>query len=518
MQTNEILKFCLEKGLLLDEEVLNLFNETDDVETLKLFIDKIQTYTQKRIITKKIFCDKERFGKIFSTFPESRKKNLEKLKIKLGLNIEISREVQNISERNDLKEDSLGNVKIVSMDYAPSKKLEVKDFVTYFRSRFSEMRCFLQEHSELDNLISINKIPLNQQRFSLIGIVSDKRITKNNNIIFEIEDLTGKISVLVTKNKKELYALAEEVTLDSVIGFKCSGSKEIIFVNDIIFPEVQLPERKNSFVEEYAVFLGDLHIGSTRFMEKNFLNFINYLNGNVKNTPEVSKIKYLIIVGDLIAGVGAYPGQDSELKLGDLELQFEKAAELLGKIRKDIKIIISPGNHDGIRLMEPQPVMDEKYAWALYNLKNVILVGNPCQVNIASHDLFEGFNILLYHGVSFFYYINNIIHLIKKTAAHNPEYIMSYVLKNRHLAPTHSSTQYFPSEKDAHLIRNIPDIFVSGHIHKSSVAYYNNILMISVSSWEEMTPYMEKQGAKPDFCKVPLFNLKTRAIKILDFE
>ena len=103
-------------------------------------------------------------------------------------------------------------------------------------------------------------------------------------------------------------------------------------------------------------------------------------------------------------------------------------------------------------------------------------------------------------------------------AASSPELIMKYLLKNRHLAPSQGSTQYFPLEKDPFIIRDIPDIFVSGHTHKGATSYYNNILIISISCWEAMTPYMEKVGSKPDFCKVPMFNLKTREIKILDFE
>jgi DNA polymerase II small subunit/DNA polymerase delta subunit B len=99
-----------------------------------------------------------------------------------------------------------------------------------------------------------------------------------------------------------------------------------------------------------------------------------------------------------------------------------------------------------------------------------------------------------------------------------PEEIMKYLLKNRHLAPTHASTQYYPLEKDGLFIREIPDIFVSAHTHKCGVAYYNNILVVSISCWEEMTPYQEKFGNIPDHCKVPMFNLKTRKVKILDFE
>lgn len=513
MNAQEILKFCLEKGILLDKEVLNLFSETTDTTSVKLIIEKIKDYTHERIITKEVFDkNKNQVTQFFLELPQENQKQLEKLKINLGLSIEISKEVS--TELKNVQEE----VKVFSIDSFPTQKLEVGDFVTYFRNRFYDMKNILQNHSELDNLISINRISGNKQGISLIGMVSDKRITKNNNILLEIEDLTGKIKVLVNRNKPELYEKTEEAALDSVLGFKCSGNREILFVNDIFFPDSILPEKKKSPTEEWVLFLGDLHIGSKFFLEKSFLKFVDYLNGKIPNTPEANKIKYLFVLGDIVSGVGNYPTQEKDLEIKDLEGQFLKAAELFGKIRGDIKIIISPGNHDGVRLMEPQPILDEKYAWPLYNLKNIIFTTNPCYTNIGSKQNFSGFDILTYHGTSFFYYANNIPHLISGKSIHSPTMIMKYLLKNRHLALTHSSTQYFPSKRDALMIRKIPDIFVSGHLHKSDVSYYNNILMVSVSSWEEVTAYEEKMGAEPDFCKVPMFNLKTRVVKILDFE
>ena len=86
------------------------------------------------------------------------------------------------------------------------------------------------------------------------------------------------------------------------------------------------------------------------------------------------------------------------------------------------------------------------------------------------------------------------------------------------MAPAHTSVQYFPNEEDNLIIKKVPDVFVSGHTHKSAVSYYNNILMISISSWESKTSNQEKMGNEPDFCKVPMFNLKTREVRILDFE
>ncbi len=521
MNTQEIIKFCLERGFLLDKEVLNLFNETEDTESVKLIIEKIRNSTNQRIITKNLFNqNKERVFQILSTLPQENQQQLEKLKVKMGLSIEISKE---ISEEKFHKPEK----KIIydggRVDFLPpflnnSKKLEVDDFTKYFRNRLYEMKKILQGNPSLKNLVSINKISWNRQGVSIIGLVSDKTITKNRNILLGVEDLTGKIKVLINQNNQKIYEKIQEISLDSVIGFSGTGNREILFANNIVFPDSILPERKKSPVEEYALFLGDLHFGSKLFLENNFLKFIDYLNGEFPNTPEVKNIKYLFLVGDIIAGVGIYPNQERDLKIKDIEEQFIGFSYLLSRIREDIKIIISPGNHDGVRLMEPQPPLNERYAWGIYDLKNVVLTGNPSYVNIGAIENFSGFDVLTYHGVSFHYYANTVLKLITENALKSPDKIMAYLLKNRHLAPSHSSVQYFPSEEDGLMIRKIPDIFVSAHTHKSSVSYYNNILMISVSSWESKTPYQEKMGNEPDFCKVPLLNLKTRTIKILDFE
>src|SRR3989338_7174084 len=541
MDEKEILKFCIERGLLIEPDVLSLFNEiVDDTESVKLIIEKIKSHTQKRIITRSLFeQNKEQVTEFFLTLPKENQKSLEKLKIKLGLQIEISRlsqvqsEIPSISQAKEdrqyseeqldetqsddsLEQDEDRSVKVLLKPISIKKKIEVDDFVKNLRNRFAEMKNILQEHSELENLVSINKLS-GGKKFSIIGMVFEKRVTKNRNIIFSVEDSTGRTKVLINQNKPELYNFAEEVPLDSVIGFTGFGDREIMFANNIVLPDLPLIERKKSPVEEYALFISDLQYGSDLFLESNFRKFIDYLNGKLENSPEADKIKYLFIVGDLVSGVGVYPSQKKDLKIADIEEQYQKVTELITKIRNDITIIISPGNHDGVRLMEPQPAMDETYAWPLYNLRNVILTGNPAYINIGAKKNFQGFNVLTYHGFSYPFYANTVPSLVKQDALNAPEKIMTYLLKHRHLAPTHASTQHYPSEKDEMTIGKVPDIFVSGHLHKSAVTYYNNVLLISGSTWEEETENQRKRGNKPDFCKVPMFNLKTRAVKMLDF-
>lgn len=518
MDQKEILNFCLQKGILLDKDVLNLFSESTDFDSIKLMIENVQESTHKKIITKNVFAESIKQLPA-PNLSETGQKSLEKLRIRLGLELEISKEVSTnppTSASSDLKNKY--NIKISSCRTSSNKKIEVEDFVNYFRNRFFKMKAILQTHQNLKNLVSINKISGDRQGFSIIGIISEKRITKNGNIILDVEDLTGTIRVLVNQNKPALYIKAEELCLDSIIGVSGSGNKEIIFANEIIFPDSVLTEKKKSPLEEYAIFIGDVHYGSHLFFHENFDKFINYLNGEIPNTPEVQKIKYLFIVGDLVAGIGVYPEQEHDLEIPDLEGQFKGIATLLSKIRKDIAIVISPGNHDGVRLMEPQPIFDKKYAWPLYNLENVFLVTNPCWVNIGEQKGFSGIDILLYHGFSYFYYADNIPSLIKSDSVNSPDKIMAYLLMNRHLAPTHASTQYYPLEEDPLVIDKVPDIFLSGHIHKCAISFYNNTLLVSGAAWEAKTAFQEKVGNEPDFCKVPIYNLKTGGIKILDFE
>ena len=98
MDTKEILKFCVERGLLLDPEVLKIFSEATDEDSVKLIIEKIRSYTRKRIITRELFeKNKEKVSDFFLGLPKENQEKLELLKIKLGLQIEISKETSTIT-------------------------------------------------------------------------------------------------------------------------------------------------------------------------------------------------------------------------------------------------------------------------------------------------------------------------------------------------------------------------------------------------------------------------------------
>ena len=240
--------------------------------------------------------------------------------------------------------------------------------------------------------------------------------------------------------------------------------------------------------------------------------------GNEQQKNIAKNVKYIFIVGDLVDGCGIYPEQDKELEIPDIYAQYRECARLLRKIPPHIPLIVCPGNHDAVRVAEPQPVLPKTFAAPLHEMPNTILVSNPAMINIHSSDGFSGFDVLLYHGYSFDHFVAEVDYLRNNGGYDRADLIMKFLLQRRHLAPTHTSTLYIPDiRKDYLVIEKVPDFFVSGHIHKSINANYKNVTMICGSCWQSKTAFQEKVGHNPEPSRVPVVNLKTREVKILKF-
>ncbi|MBC8444288.1 metallophosphoesterase [Candidatus Woesearchaeota archaeon] len=190
---------------------------------------------------------------------------------------------------------------------------------------------------------------------------------------------------------------------------------------------------------------------------------------------------------------------------------------LFKKIPHNIEIIACPGNHDASHIAEPQPPFYKEFASALYEIPNLTIVSNPSMINIHASEDFEGFNVLMYHGYSFDYYVANVSAVRNQGGYDRADLIMKHLLQRRHLAPTYTSTPYIPKKEDPLIIEKLPDFFATGHIHKCSISSYKNITLICGSCWQSKTSFQEKVGHHPEPARVPIVNLKTRAIKILRF-
>jgi DNA polymerase II small subunit len=337
-----------------------------------------------------------------------------------------------------------------------------------------------------------------------------------------LEDLTGIKKVIVNKNKPVLFSEAKDIVLDEVVGVVGVNIESVIFANNILWPDVPTnKELKKSDEEKYAIFLSDLHVGSSKFLPEDFDRFLKWINGGLGNEQQrnISKnVEYIFIAGDLVDGCGIYPEQDKELLTKDIYQQYKDCADLLKQIPEHIPLIICPGNHDALRISEPQPQLSKDYAKPLYELSNVVMVSNPAMVNINSTSNFAGFDVLMYHGYSFDYYVAEVDSLRNLGGYDRVDLIMKFLMKRRHLAPTHTSTLYIPdTKKDPLVIEKIPDFFLSGHIHKSATANYRNTTLICGSCWQSKTIFQEKVGHNPEPSRVPIVNMKTRDVKILRF-
>lgn len=410
-------------------------------------------------------------------------------------------------------------------DYlAESRKLEVKDFVSHFRKRYDAIQGLLMGRQELQGLTSISRISqsANQQNSAFVGIIMDIQETKNKNILITFEDPTGQVLALVSKNRPDLIAQAKSLVHDDIVGITGTLREDLFLIDGVLLPDVpHTKDFKKSPKEGYAVFLSDIHVGSNNFLEDKFMRFIKWLNGQIGTQEQremVKKIKYLFIIGDLVDGVGVYPGQEDELTITDVKDQYKRSAELLSMIPKNIRIVVGPGNHDAMRLAEPQPRITKEYAQPLYDVPNVTLVPNPAYITIEKTEEFDGFDILMYHGYSFDYFVASVDSIRNAGGYDRADLIMKFLLQRRHLAPTHESTVYVPhASADPLVISKIPDFFVSGHIHKSSVANYRGITMICGSCWQAKTAFQERVGHNPEPARVPVVDLKTRKVKILRF-
>lgn len=427
------------------------------------------------------------------------------------------------SSRQDPTQDPQRKVKVLFSYTDEPKKRLVEDFVAYFNKRYEAIKKILLNRQDLVNLLSINKI-LNKkekENVSVIGIVMEKSITKAKNILLKIEDTTGQISAVINKTKPDVFEIAQNIIEDEVIGLVGFNDKDVIFANKILLPDIYPRELKKSPNQEYAVFLSDIHVGSRFFLEDKFRKFIEWINGNMGSDEQkalTKKIKYIFIIGDLVDGVGIYPEQDKELIIKDIYQQYSIFSDMISKIPKEITIILCAGNHDASRLSEPQPALSAEFVKPLLELPNTVFVSNPAIISIGADEKFPGFDVLMYHGYSFDYYISNVDYIRNNGGYDRADLVMKFLLQRRHLAPTHTSSLYIPdSVCDPLVISHVPDFFVTGHIHKTSIANYHHITLISGSCWQSTTTFQEKVGHKPEPARVPIVNLQTREVKVLRF-
>ena len=381
---------------------------------------------------------------------------------------------------------------------------EIGNLIEYFQNRYKKLSGILSKRPELRAWQKINEITNEQTDLNLIVMITDIRSTKNGHYLIEVEDDTGSLPVLVSKDNDELISAAKNLMKDEVIGIiaqKRAGQSEnsLAICTNIIDPGVPRKPRKE--VDFATVFTSDIHIGSSTFLEDAFVRFTKWINGDFGSEEQretANNVKYMIVGGDIVDGIGVYPNQDKELAIKDITAQYDEAARLLGDIRSDIKIIITPGNHDASRVAEPQPAVPEKYAKSLYKLNNVEFLSNPSMVSL------DGLEVLIYHGRG----IDDMVMGSNDFSHERNDLVMKEFLRKRHLAPLYGERTPLASELEDHLvIDRVPDVLHTGHVHINTYTNFNGIHCINSGTFQTQTEFQKIYNIMPTPAEVPIIDV-----------
>ena len=497
-------------GYQLNSEAFEFLSQNaetkDPVDLMNLALEKLQGLEEKPI-----FIDKR--------FLEILVEQIALVTQKIQLPQQQVQEIQK-TDTNEKKfypyaKDIQADLKI--LDDATGKLSSngtLDEYLLYFQDRFKRIEHLLRQRIDVrasTSILEALKSPA-KTKLKIICMLTEKRESKQQ-MILSVEDLQGSATVLVPQKapedvrKKALQILPDQVICLAVIKTRTN----LFLAEDIIFPEIGKKPQQRASEPIYAVLTSDIHIGSNKFQKEAFKRFILWLKGKYGNEEMkeiASKVKYVLIAGDIVDGVGVYPNQERELVIRDVHKQYDFAAKYLEKIPEYIEIIISPGNHDASRKSLPQPAISQDYLRAIQGKKNFHSVGSPCLLSL------HGVEVLMYHGRS----LDDIIAVIPGMDHSHPEKSMKLLMQSRHLAPVYGGkTMLSPENRDYLVIDKVPDIFHAGHVHVLGYCNYRGVLIVNSGGWQEQTDYMEKLGLVPTPGKVPVINLQTLETTVLSF-
>ncbi|HDQ06756.1 MAG TPA: hypothetical protein ENN36_08580, partial [Candidatus Bathyarchaeota archaeon] len=200
----------------------------------------------------------------------------------------------------------------------------INEYLEYFHDRFERLKKILRKRMDTKSAVPISvalKSPT-KSKVNIIGMVTEK-IESKDRLFVKIEDLESSATVLVSPNlSKEIIEKARSLLLDQVVCVNAiKGNNDLIIAKDFILPELPQKAPHKASIPVYAALTSDLHFGSKKFMEKEFNRFLSWLKGergNQKLRNIAGQVKYLVIAGDIVDGVGIYPGQMEELAITDI--------------------------------------------------------------------------------------------------------------------------------------------------------------------------------------------------------
>ncbi|MGQ9507445.1 MAG: DNA-directed DNA polymerase II small subunit [Candidatus Bathycorpusculaceae bacterium] len=509
---HKAVELTIEAGYQLDKEAFEFLSslaETEDpTEIMNRAIQKIGMLTEKPL-----FIDKEFLERLIKE-----QKPIEEIVLQqIEQDQTLTETLPPLAKRtfHPFAKDVEARIKVIDN---PAEKLSssgtMEDYLQYFQDRFKRIEKLLRQRMDVKSATSIIealKSPPNT-RLKIIGMITGKREAKQK-ILLTVEDLNASATMLVPQNApEEVLKKARCLLLDQVVCFSVVKTRStLLLVEDIILPDVAQKAPHKAPIPVYAVLTSDMHVGSTKFQRDALNHFLLWLKGeygNEKMREIASHVKYVLVAGDIVDGIGVYPNQVKELAIKNIDEQYRLAKEFFEQIPEYIEVAIIPGNHDAPRKALPQPPISNPFLETLQKTRKFYSLGNPCTLSL------HGVEVLLYHGRS----LDDVIPTVPEMDSNHPEKAMKVLLQSRHLAPIYGEkTPISPENKDCLVIERVPDIFHAGHIHALGYTTYRGVLIINSGGWQEQTEYMRRMGFVPTPGKVPVINLQTLEVNILSF-
>lgn len=390
-------------------------------------------------------------------------------------------------------------VRDVTVEERPLEGID--GYRTLFKSRFDKFMKIAKQRPDFFQVASSEKIGVESinKTSKIAGLLIFKK-NRRESVQISIENESGTVSAVAlngTVRRKALESLLDQMVLVELE--KTKGGRTV--VKDLRPLDVPDHAINSSNKIVYGAFLSDIHVGSKTFLRNSFEKFLLWLSDRSGEDSEIVKrIKYLVIAGDIVDGIGVYPGQENELEERNVAKQYEMFASMISKVPKDVQVFVTPGNHDATRQALPQFAIPRKYAGSLYEMENLTLLGDPAEIRL------HGVNVLIYHGQS----LPDVVSTTPNQSFDRPAGAMKLLLKARHLAPTYGrGTSFVPERNDRLVIESVPDIFHCGHIHTLDSDLYKGTLLLNSGTWQSQTKYQYNMGIVPVPAVAPIVNLST---------
>ncbi len=329
------------------------------------------------------------------------------------------------------------------------------DFLHYFRNRFDKMSLLFRQRMDTRNAGTISDaLQGGSNGRGRFICMVLEKREKGDRIFLTVDDYEDEATVLVGRQNSTVYEMARKIVRDQVIYIQARKSAGPLLVAESIVLP-EIPDRKP-----------------------------NHANEEI----------YAALISDVHVGSKVF-----------LENEFRR---VLSWLKGEIG---TPNQREVAERVQalPQPAISKDFAGPVYDSRKIVSLGDPAEVRL------HGVQFLLYHGTS----LMDILSGVPGLDYQRPVEAMEYQLRARHLSPEYGKmTPIGPEQEDFLVIDRVPDVFTSGHIHVSGAGLYRGTTIVNSGAWQGQTDYQKRMGLVPKPGILPVVNLKTLDVKMINFQ